>query len=384
MKIAMFTETFFPQVNGVVTSVAAFTEELVNQGHDVEVFTAADRNEDYAFDAAPVHEYKSVTFRPYPQYRMALFPVAANKVVKQGGFDVVHTHGPFSMGWAGVYCAKRNHLPLVSTFHTPVSDYVPYLFGKHKRLVYLGKKAAWSYCRSHYHYYNKLIVPSRVIKQLLEEEGVDRPIDVIRTGINLDRLDRIADSASVREKYGIDGDFILHAGRLSHEKNVDTIIEAMPRMLEDFPELKLVVTSGGPAKDSLERQAKELGLAESVVFTGYIPWSEWDDIIRLCAEAEVFVIASEAETQGMVIYEAMSRGTPAVGADYLAVPETIKDGENGLLFKLYDSDELAQRVTEVLSDKELRARLSKGARRTAEENTIQRWTEKLAGLYGAL
>jgi len=324
----MFSDTFFPQVNGVVTSIASFTKELQAQGHEVEIF-AAGKGEDVVRDTK-VHWFPAISFKPYPEYQVALMPQGANKLVKQGNFDVIHTHSPAALGWAGVYSAKRNKLPCLSTFHTPISDYVPYLFGGHQRLIYLGKKVAWAYCKKHYNRYDRVITPSKVIRNLLLDQKIKTPISVVKTGIDMNQF-KVKDTVSVKEKMGLDK-FILHSGRLSFEKNVDVLIRGFSIISKEFPNLKFVITSDGPARPDLEQLVQSLGLEDKVIFTGYFPWEDLDDLYRLYTEAECAVIASEAETQGLVILEAMACGTPVIGADYLAVPETITQ-HNGMLFE---------------------------------------------------
>jgi 1,2-diacylglycerol 3-alpha-glucosyltransferase len=376
MKIAMFTETFLPQVNGVVTSICSFSEELRKEGHEVHIFTT-ERKGTRNYRGVPVHRFRSVSFVPYPEYKVALFPVGANKIIKKGNFDLVHTHGPFSMGWAGVYSAKRNKLPLLSTFHTPVSEYVPYLFGnRRRRFIFLGKKLAWRYCRRHYGYYNCVITPSNVIRDLLLEQGIEKPMDVIMTGIDLDKFDS-AGKVDVRKKYKIgESTYLFHAGRISYEKNIDIIIDALAIL--DDPEIKLVITGRGPPLKHLQKHAKEKEVENNVIFTGYVPQK---DLVNLYREALVSVIASEAETQGLVVLEAMACSTPVIGANYLAIPETLVDGKNGLLFTLDDDNDLSEKMNRMISDGNLRKKLSNGARKTAEENSMEMWTEKLVKVY---
>ena len=365
MKIGMFTETWFPQVNGVVSSTSWFVEELEKQGHEVEIFAPTPGEKNYK--GTPVHRFRSFTFRPYPEFRATIPPVRINKQVKGKGFDVIHTHGPFSIGLAGLYAAKRNKIPALSTFHTPISDYVHYLF-KGKYLHLLGQKVAWGYSVKHYNRYDAVISPSRVVKALLEEKGVKSRVEVVPTGFELKRFDRIKSSKSVRKKYGLEGDFVLHSGRLSKEKNVQDVLHAWKDM-----EVPLVITSRGPDMKRLQKLA-----GDNVIFTDFV---EDDDLVRLYKEAAFSVIASEAETQGLVIVEGMACDCPVIGADYLAIPETVIHNTNGLLFRLHDWRQLAQQATSLLHDKRLRNRLAKNARKTAEKNTIQQRTKELVALY---
>jgi len=369
MKIAMFTETWHPQVNGVVSSTSWFADELVKQGHEVEIF-APSPGEDH-YHEMPVHRFRSFTFPPYPEFRATIPPVRINKLVAGKGFDIIHTHGPFSMGLAGLYAAKRNHLPAVTTFHTPISDYVHYLF-KGKYLNFLGQKTAWAYSAMHYNWYDTVITPSKVIKGVLRDHGVRAKIEVVPTGISLKRFDSVKSSASVRKKFDIGkADFVLHTGRLSREKNVDDVLRAWKNI--DTP---LVITSRGPELERLKRIAPD-----NVLFTGFV---DDVDLVRLYKEAMFSVIASEAETQGLVILEGMACECPVVGANALAIPETVVHKKNGLLFPLHDTKTLSRNVKLLAGDAVLRRKLGRSARKTAEANTIELRTRELVALYESL
>lgn len=367
MKIAMFTETFTPQVNGVVTSICSFTEELEARGHEIEIFAPKPGKEEH--DGTPVHRFKSVTFRPYPEFKATLPPVRINKKVKGHGFELIHTHGPFAMGWAGLVTAKRNKLPCVSTFHTPISDYVPYLF-KGKNLVLLGKKLAWKYTVKHYNRYKEIVVPSEIIKKLLEDKGVKTPLHVVPTGIRLEDFE-MENTEYIHEKLDV-GEFILHAGRISKEKNIDTVIRAMKNI-----DSQLVITSKGPELEKLKKLVKKEHLEEKVVFAGYV---DSEDLVALYHECAFSVIASEADTQGLVITEAMACGTPVIGANALAIPEII-NGENGVLFELKNAEDLSEKANMLLEENELRKKMSLNAIKTAKENSIEKRTDEMLKVY---
>ncbi len=365
MKIGMFTETWHPQMNGVVSSTSWFANELVKQGHEVEIFAPTPGKKKY--HDMLVHRFKSFTFTPYPEFRATLPPVRINKLVKNKDFDVIHTHGPFALGTAGLYAAKRNKIPAVATFHTPLSDYVHYLF-KGKYLNLFGQKVSWAYSRKHYNQYNAVLSPSSIIKMVLGDKGVKAPINVLPTGIELNRFDKVKSSKSVRDKFGVEGDFVLHTGRLSKEKNVHDVLTAWKNI--DCP---LVVTSRGPYLEKLQKMAPD-----NVLFTGFI---DDIDLVKLYKEAMFSIIASEAETQGLVIVEGMACECPVLGADYLAIPETVVNNKNGFLFRLHDTREIVNRVHQLANDTKLRKRLAKNARKTAEKNTIQKRTKELVSVY---
>ncbi len=376
LNIAFFTETYTPQVNGAVTSINSFVSELLDMGHSVDIFAPAPGPD--AWEGARVYRFKSITFFPYPEFRASLPSGKVYKLVKKNKYDIIHTHGPFALGYQGWKAAVKYGIPHLTTFHTPIADYVGYLLGgKNSPLVPAGKAIAWWYTRWYYNRFPLVISPSFAIAQLLRDNGITPSIKIIRTGISLSEFDSVKHSKDVRDKFGIDNDFIIHSGRLSHEKNVSTILRAFS-IIKDKLDIDLVITSRGPLLARLQSLAMDLGLEGRVHFTGYV---DRVDQIKLFKEAEFGMIASDAETQGLVILEEMACRIPVIGSNYLAIPEAIKDGWNGLLFKLYDHNDLANKIYWMIEHDNDRRRMKKNARKTAEENTNKIWTNKLLNVY---
>ncbi len=379
MRIAFFTETYIPQVNGVVTGINSFVEELTRKGNDIDIFAPAPGPDKW--DGAKVYRFKSITFFPYPEFRAALPSSRVYKLVKKGKYDIIHTHGPFALGYQGWKAAVKFGIPHLTTFHTPIADYVGYLLGgKNSPLVPIGKAIAWAYTRWYYNRFPLVLSPSFAIAQLLRDQGITPEIEIVRTGIDLKEFDRVKKTKEVRDKFGIERDYIIHSGRLSHEKNVDNIIHAFS-LIKDKVDVDLVITSRGPLLNKLQSLAIGLGLEGRVHFTGYV---DREDQIKLFKEARFGIIASDAETQGLVILEEMACKIPVIGSNYLAIPETIHDGENGLLFRVYDTKDLADKIVWLLNHENERKRMAKNARKTAEENTNKIWTNKLLDVYNEL
>jgi len=360
MRIGFFTETFLPQTNGVVTSIESFGEELVKRGHEVHVYCPKTDIQNYK--GMIVHSMPSVTFVPYPEFRVAL-PFG-----KVGRLDIVHTHGPFLMGKYGLRVARKQNIPKVSTFHTLLSEFVKYIYPL-KPGRNLLKSLAWSYSYSHYINYDRLITPSRVIKDMLK---IARPIDVIPTGINIDIL-KPQDREESREKLGLTAEKIyLCLGRLSFEKNLDLVIDAAKDFLGK--DSQLIIAGKGPALESLEKQVKGISMEQSIKFVGYIPEA---DKTRYYSAADAFITASTSETQGIVVLEAMACSCPVIGANSLAIPEFVKDGENGFLFEPGN----AKQLSDIVMGFKYTSSMAKKALETAHEYSKENCTTRLEDLY---
>jgi len=360
VRIGFFTDTFLPQRNGVVTSLISFGLGLVRRGHEVFVFCPKTGIKNY--HGLRVRSYRSMIFRPYPEFKIA-FPTG-----KVPELDIVHTHSPFSLGALGLYAAKKQDIPRISTFHTILSEYVLYLrFGKE-----LFKRLAWTYFRFYYNRCHRLIAPSEALKKVLRQHRIRKPIVVIPTGIDLSFYKPI-EQQKARRRLGIkDERVFLCLGRLGFEKNLDVVLRAFQDV-----DARLIIAGRGPARKKLEEMGKGLGLRKKVSFAGYVR-GELKPLYYSAADA--LISASTSETQAIVASEAMACGCPVIGADSLAIPEIVRDGKNGYLFEPGDSEGLSDLLSSFTPSKEMRLNALKSGRRFSAERS----TNKLEKLYKSL
>ncbi len=363
MRIGFFTDTFLPQRNGVVSSILSFGPELVRRGHEVIVFCPKSNVKEYS--GMEVHSYPSVTFRPYPEFKIAV-PRGSGGLPK---LDIVHTHGPFLLGVFGLRVAKKQGVPRVSTFHTILSEYVRYLsrFG-HGIL----RRITWRYCRLYYSRCHKIIAPTNALKKILLQHQIKKPVAVVPTGIDLDFFKPI-EKKKAKKKLGIsDEQVFLMLGRLGFEKNIDTVLHAFKDV-----NAKLIIAGRGPAERELKNLRKKLGLQKKVSFKGYVP-EKLKPIYYSAADA--FIIASTSETQAVVVVEAMACGTSVVGANSLAIPEIVSDGKNGRLFEPGKVEQLS----EILRSYEPCEKMQTHALKTGQKFSVEKCTDRLEKFYRSL
>lgn len=376
MKIAVFTDTFFPQVNGVVNAVRNFDRMLSGRGHEVRVFTEGRKPGVASMDGAEVHRYRAFTFLPYPEFEASVDVLGPVRDASRFGPEIVHAHTPFVLGYCAWRTARRLKVPLVGTFHTPVDEYVVYLSRHFKMSRRMLKGIARAYQNWFYGLCDVIIVPAKSAARYIDVK--DRRIEVVSNGLDLKRYGREGRDA-FREKFGLgESPVILHGGRLSFEKRIDGVIKAMPLVLEAVPDAKLLIVGRGPARKSLDALVEELGLQKSVVFTGYV---SDDDFPKAFAAADVLALNSPVETQSLIVLEAFATGVPVVGADAGAIPDAVVPGENGFLFDTDDTKAMAGRLVQILSDKALRENLGRGALSTASEHSLEKSAEKLLAVY---
>jgi glycosyltransferase involved in cell wall biosynthesis len=360
MRVGFFTDTFLPQRNGVVASLLSFGSELVRRGHEVHVFCP--KTHVKKTSGVSVHSYPAVKLRSYPEFKIAI-PRGRDKAPR---LDIVHTHSPFTMGFFGWRVAKFQGIPRVSTFHTLLSEYSRHVSRLGKPIL---KLITWRLCRIFYNRHKKLIVPSKILKEVLREHGIKKPVEVIPTGVDTNFY-RPIDRGRARRKLGLgDNRIFLCLGRVSYEKNLDLVIRAIKDVEAD-----LLIVGRGPTTKRLKTLVKKEKLYKKVFFKGFVP-EEIKPFYYSAADA--LVNASTSETQGMVIVESMACGCPVIGAKSLAIPELVKDGENGYLFEAGSTEELTEILKTFQPSKQLRA----CAVETAQRFSVEKCTEKLEKFY---
>ncbi len=333
MNVGLFSETYYPEINGVATSVYMLKNELEKRGHNVYVFTTTT-------PGAPEHEHNvfrvpSIPFIFITERRVGLFyqPRLAH-VIKRLNLDIIHTHTEFSLGIFGRIMARELRLPVVHTYHTIYEDYTHYLT-HFKALDRRAKAFARTYTKVCCNTVEQVVVPTEKTKKLLMTYSVHKDISVVPTGIDLDKFERSryseAEVHQLRESFGIrpEDKVLLYIGRVSQEKNIEEIITAMPEYMASRSQVKFLVIGSGPALERLQAMVEELGLKERFIFAGAKPW----DTIGLYYQlGDVFVSASRSETQGLTYIEAMASGLPVVAREDRCLEEILEQGVNGYTF----------------------------------------------------
>ena len=379
LNIGIFTDTYLPETNGVAVSTKMLKDELRVLGHNAYIITTANpgrRKFEHGVFTLP-----SVPFAFLPSRRVgAVYSNRVRRIIKRLGLDIVHTHTEFSIGFFGRINARAMRVPVVHTYHTIYKDYVHYL--KIARFSRLTARMVKSFTRSYCSGCKAVIVPTKKTYDLLDEYGLKNEMHIIPTGINLsmfsDENFRGDDIERLRASYGIgDSDrVLLYVGRVSKEKSIDVIVRAFPSILDMTPGLKLVIVGEGPALDSLASLSRSLGVSESVVFTGDVPWSKVAAYYRL---GDVFVSASKSETQGLTYIEAMASGLPVVAVRDDCLDGIVVDGESGFIFD--DAGELPGLICRIMGDGDLRLRVGRNALLSAQRFSRENYAKSVLGVY---
>ncbi len=375
MKVALFTDSYLPTVDGVVTSVLTTRRQLEADGHEVVVFAPQDPKRPVKHDRNTIF-VRAHELRHYPGYRLAMFPGREVDRVKELGVDVIHIHGIGTVGIKGLWASWQARIPSVQTFHTMIQDTLPFYspFGINLHLIERGLRF---YLRIFLRKSTGVVVPSRaILDEILELSPQASITDVIPTGVDPDRFSPAVSGRSVRTKWGLNGsDVILHVGRVAPEKNLHTLIRAFPRIQEANPDTKLLVVGSGPYLERYYDLVRHMRLSGDVIFTGFVPDA---DLPRYYAAADCFAIASKFETQGLVVLEALAAGRPVAGANFRAIPEFVHEGVNGHLFDPNDEAGCAEAVLRCLADRDA---MRERARASALPFTVAACTRRLERVY---
>lgn len=363
MKIAIISDTFLPQVNGVVNSVYHLANSLSESGHSVLVLsvsagTDSQSNERSLFEVIGTPSIKTAI---YPDQPVTLPVGIVFRRLKQFKPDIIHVHTPFALGWEGIIAGKLLKVPVVGTHHTFFDHYL-----KHVKLDFeIMKKFTWKYTKGFYNFCSAVVSPTNSLADELIKNGLKKEISVIPNGIDTNFFVPVADSdlkKKFKKEMGFDGKAIIYEGRLSYEKSIGDLIMVMSLLKEKMPNLKLLLVGDGPERKNLEDLAKKLRVADNVIFTGFI---FGEKLLKTFQASDIFVTGSRSENMPLSILEGMSAGLPVIAPSSLGLKEMILDGKNGYLTLPGDLKELSDKIYGLLKNPRFLKSMSEKSRQRA-------------------
>jgi glycosyltransferase involved in cell wall biosynthesis len=365
VRIAFFTETFLPKVDGIVTRLTKTLPHLVAAGDEVMVFCPEGAPNNHA--GAQVVGVPALPLPLYPELKLALPRPAVSEALERFRPDLVHVVNPAVLGLGGIWLAKTRNLPLVASYHTHLPKYLEhYGMGMLEPLLWELLKAAHNQAELN-------LCTSTAMVDELAAKGIEHTA-LWQRGVDTElfrpELANPAMRARLHGGHSDTGNLLLYIGRLSAEKQ----IERIRPVLDALPQARLALVGDGPHRQQLER----LFEGTATTFVGYLAG---DELASAYASGDAFVFPSSTETLGLVLLEAMAAGCPVVGANRGGIPDIVSDGINGCL---YDPDQPASLVTAVqrlLGDGVTRAQLRQAARLEAERWGWAGATTQLRGYY---
>lgn len=373
MNIGIFSDTYMPQMNGVAVSVDILVKGLRARGH--KVFLFAPRIKGHKDKDSDVFRIPSWDFPFYEGHKFIYGFGYILSQVKSLKLDIIHAQTPFGTGLISLYLARKRKIPLVHSYHTLFSRYVHYVpFLPHSFAIWFAEFASRKYCNAS----QMVISPSNQTKTLLLDYGIDIPIEVLPTGVEVELFQQ-ASKGVMRDKHGIapETKVLLFVGRLGTEKNIDFLIKVFKEVKKDIPTAYFIIVGDGPARRELEELSFKINLADSLIFAGAYPRNHVAEYIK---DADLFIFASQTETQGLVLVEAMAGGLPVVALKGPGVLDVMEDGKSGFICP-GPILEFKEKVVNLLKNDELRAKMSAFAIEHARQFSRQVFVDKMVELY---
>lgn len=324
MKILMISNTFFPHVGGVANSVSSFANEYRRWGHRVVVvapeFEGTPEAEEDVIRVPAIQNFNGSDF----SVRLPI-PGFVNLALDDFQPDIIHSHHPFLLGDTALMLAHSWNLPMVFTHHTMYEQYTHYVPGDSPTLKRFVMELSTGYANL----CDMVFAPSESIEAILKKRGVKVETQVIPTGVDAHRFAR-GDGEGFREKLNIpkDGFLIGHLGRLAPEKNLGFLAESLCRHIKENKRAYFLLAGSGPSELEVRACFEKYSLSNKLFFTSVLTGQELVDAYHAM---DAFAFASQTETQGMVLTEALATGTPIVAVDAPGVREVVRDRYNGRL-----------------------------------------------------
>ena len=380
MRILVISDVYFPRVNGVSTSIQTFNQELRKLGHEITLLApdygspSANENGIYRIPA------RKVMFDPEDRMMRYRLLLEQGMALKEKQFDIIHIQTPFLAHYAGVNLASKLNLPTVETYHTLFEEYLFHYLPliPDDVLRYVARHFTRSQCKD----VDTVVVPSSPMLDKLKEYGVNNRMEIIPTGMQMEQFAN-GDAARFRNKYEIPPDrpTLVHVGRIAHEKNIDFLINVLDEVKRQIPNVLMIIAGEGPALTHLQKMVRKLDLESNALFVGYL--SRADALLDCYKAGDVFVFASRTETQGLVLLESMALGTPVVSTAIMGTKDILKAAKGGLVAE-DDLRDFSDKVIRLLTDSQLRQRLSNEGIEYAATWSASALAEKMQSLYQEL
>lgn len=356
MKIAFFTDTYYPHINGVARTLKRFTDYLEERGFDVKVFAPGSYSDEYV--SSHIHYIKSLPFILYPECRIAFpNPASIREDLLRFAPDIIHVATPFNLGLYGVYYAQKFNIPLVGSYHTDFDKYLQFY-----DLQFLSKYL-WKYMNWFHRPFKKLFVPSMDTLNTLKRHGFMN-LEIWPRGVNSDLFHPRYDRTVVQKKYKITKKhLLLYVGRLAPEKDVKTLLDIAKLLPADVNHhVQWMVVGDGPSRPQLQNEAPP-----NMMFTGYL---KGEQLAEVYSAADVFVFPSPTETFGNVVLESLASGTLVIGANAGGVKNIVQDKVTGCLCQPGNAAEFAEAIAKLLEHSSLRRQMGLEGRNFAK---TQKW-----------
>jgi glycosyltransferase involved in cell wall biosynthesis len=367
MRVALFTETFLPKTDGIVTIICLLLDHLQKRG--IETAVVAPKMGVDRYRATPVIGVPGVTFPLYPELRVGPPTLSTYHEVKRFKPDVVHLIHPALIGIPGMWMGRRLGVPVLASFHLDLAR-----IAHHFNIGFMEPAVDYM-TKMVFNAADYSLAPSRPVLDYMTRLGI-RQVGLWKRGVDADKFNPRYRSETMRARLtqgNPDDALLLYVGRLSNEKQIDHL----KPVLEQLPGVRLAVVGDGPARTDLERLFAGL----PAYFAGYV---KGEELSQAYASADVFVFPSAMETFGLVVVEAMAAGLPVVASRVGGVRDVVVEGVNGYSYNSGDIPALVEGVRRVTQDRAHMAQMGLTARAFAETQSWDAMMDEVIACYHAL
>ncbi len=367
MRIALFTETFLPKIDGIVTRLCHTIKHLQRSGDQVIVFSPSGGIEEY--EGAEVCGVKGIPLPLYPELKLAIPTPIISRKLEIFKPDLIHVVNPAVLGLGGIYYAKSNNIPLVASYHTHLPQYLKhYGLGSLEGLLWKLLKLAHNQAQLN-------LCTSTAMVEALKNHGIQR-VELWQRGVDTEMFRPGLISKEMRlylSEGNPDDSLLLYVGRVSSEKQIDKI----KPILKAIPNTRLAIVGNGPHLETLKEHFSDT----KTHFVGYL---EGLELASAFASADAFIFPSRTETLGLVLLESMAAGCPVVAANSGGIPDIVTDKVNGYLFDPDDSNGAIFATKYLLDSATETEQLKRNARKEAEKWGWPMATDQLRSYYKTL
>ncbi|MBN1563473.1 MAG: glycosyltransferase family 1 protein [Anaerolineae bacterium] len=369
MRVALFTETFLPKVDGIVTVLVLLMDHLIKRGVEFVVVAPKIGDDLTNYRGQPVIGVPAMPLPFYPELKFGPPTINTYREVKRFHPDIAHFIHPTLVGTGGIFMSKRLNIPTLASFHLDLANFA------HHMGVGFMEPIVWWYQRQNFNAADYALAPSRLVQTDMLNHGVKK-VGLWRRGVNADQFHPRWLDADMRMRLS-DGHpadpILLYVGRLSGEKQIHKIRP----VLEQVPGTRLAIVGDGPERGELMQHFK----GTNTKFMGYLRDAE---LYSAFASADMFVFPSAMETFGLVLIEAMASGLPVVTSRVGGVDDMVRPGVNGYVFNVGDVRGMINGVRAILTDPSKRTVMGRNARLFAETQSWPAMMDELVTCYADL
>ncbi len=386
MRIAIFSDNFYPELSGIADSIIALAKNLAARGHVVDFYVPDYTEKNYRALKLPhkeivlgpnihIHRFHSFPYKTDTGQGRLVIPIGLRATnIADSMPDIIHTQMFFGVGLEAIFAARFLKRPLVGTQHTAVKEF----------LKYSPIRSAWSdrlilaYVNWYYEQCDVVTAPSESVFTEMTSLGFrSKKSLAISNPIDINTFRPLKEKSALKKKFGLGEHTLVYAGRMSDDKHPEILVRALAIAKKTVPDAMLAFAGKGAAEERLRSLAKELGIASSVKFLGFV---DKPTLCEIYNASEVFGIASTSDTQSLVMMQAMASGIPVIGVNARALPEYINEA-NGFLVEPNDEKAFAEKLIYLLKNPNIAEKLGAGGRAYAEQFSEDAITTQWEAIY---